>query len=147
MAITLADKGLYKPINIVWTYNFINGVNQGDNKELWQNYLEKKLSFTCIDISRLLYKRKKIDRLREFINLKTLNKRLISPKALGRCYSTLFDGLMIHQKDYESVLVEMKNAIELISIKHLDRNTLQRLNHGSPQVAAKFYEFVHAANN
>lgn len=83
-------------------------------------------------VTDVLYQRKRIDKLREFLNSSQFEKRRVKSHQLGKCYSRLFDGLL-EAGDYATIKAELRKAAKHISAKHLEPDTLQSLKNESTE--------------
>lgn len=142
LATEIADKGPLKPICLLWAYNFINGVNDTDNQLIWKKYFSTKSTFICSQIPRILYNRKETNRLREFLNLRTLNKLYISPKVMGESYGFLFSALIKYDQDYDTVILELKKMMNYISKNDLNAATKSVLKSGPREFSDKIYKIL-----
>lgn len=131
-----------KPVCILWTYNFINDTNAADNEAFYEKFFKMKASLVCDVVTRMLYRRKRIDRLRKFLNSNTISKKHLPWDLLGRCYSRLFDGLILYNNDYGSVLVELKKAMKFISKEHLSRRTIERFALAPPDIINELFDVL-----
>lgn len=120
---------------LLWAYNFIENVNPRDNDRLWYAHLKDSVSTSVGVLTDILYQRKRIDKLQEFLNSHQFEKRRIKPQKLEKCYCRLFDGLL-QKGDHANLIVELKKASKLISIKNIDSGTLERLKNESTEIAA-----------
>lgn len=141
---TFADKGIMKPICIVWTYNFLYHKNPADNQAIWKKYLQTNETILCNVATRVLLNRRQTDRLCEFLNMSQLNKHRIVKAELGKTYSVLFDRFY-HDANYEQIIVELKKMVPILSIKYLKSNTLNRLKFGPPEFKEQFWCVVNNA--
>lgn len=142
MATEIADKGQLKPIYLLWTYNFINGINDTDNQVIWKKYFSSKSTFICSKVPRILFNRKETKRLREFLNLRTLNKLHIRPKVLGEGYGFLFIALIKYNQDYDTVILELKKLMNYISKNDLNVATINVFNSGPREMSDKIYKIL-----
>lgn len=144
MSYEVAVKGFVKPLSIVWIYNFINDKNPTDNNEIWNSQLKNRQTAVCNQISKILFQRNEIAKLRHFLNLDILEKHRLLPLELGKSYSCLFDGLFLEGK-YDDIIDELKKALKFISAKHLRPNTLQRIKFGPNDLGQQFRDAIEKA--
>lgn len=142
MATEIADKGPLKPISFLWAYNFINGINDNDNQLIWKKYFSSKSTFICSNIPRILFNRKETKRLREFLNLRTLNKLHISPKVLGESYGFLFIALIKYNQDYDTVILELKKIMNYISENDLSPATKNVFKTAPREICDEIFKII-----
>lgn len=147
MATDIADKGPLKPISYLWAHNFINGINDTDNQLIWKKYFSTKSTFICSQIPRILYNRKETEKLREFLNLRALNKLHISAKVMGDSYGFLFSALIKYNQDYDTVISELKRAMNYISKNDLNAATKNVFKSGPRTFTDKIYRILNSESN
>lgn len=130
-----------KPVCLAWTYNFVNNTNTLDNDVLWNKYLKSHPTIVCNQVSKILFKRKETDKLRIFLNLKNLNKKVILKSELGKAYSNLFDSLFF-KGDYDLIIEELEKAIKFVSLKDFKSNTLNRMKFSSDELRQRFWSII-----
>lgn len=111
---------------------------------MWKNHLKNRQTAVCNQISKILFQRNEIEKLRTFLNLDILEKHRILPSELGKSYSCLFDGLFLTGK-YDDIIEEIKKASKFISAKHLRQKTLQRINFGPNDIGQRFRDIIEKA--
>lgn len=144
MCAEVASKGFIKPSIILWTHNFLCDKNSDDNAYLWHEYLQYQQTILCKHVTHILYKRKRINKLQEFLNLELLDKHRIDKSVLGKSYSNLLDGLLFENK-YDVIFDELKKAVKLMSVNNLKSNTLNRLKFGPNDIGKRFWQVINEA--
>lgn len=91
-----------------------------------------------------MYNRKETKRLREFLNLKTLNKLYISPLVIGESYGLLFNALINYNEDYDTVILELKKVMHYISKNDLNAATKNVLKSGPREITDKIYTIMNS---
>lgn len=143
MAIQFADKGIIKPICIVWTYNWINNKNEQDNDIIWDKYLQSHPTIICKNVTKVFVHRKDVDKFRMFLNFDKLNKSIIATSELGASYSFLFDYLYFSEQ-YDVIIDELKKVAHLLPVKCIKPNTLQRIKFGPNKLGEQFWAVVNS---
>lgn len=141
LAIDFADKEVIKPICLAWTYNFIHEKNHEENDLIWNRYLHRHPTIVCNQVVKILYKRKEIEKLRQFLNFEELEKKLIVPSELGKAYSSLLDGLL-HKGDNNAVIAELKTALTFVSVKDFKPIVLNRIKLSSKEFNQQFWSVI-----
>lgn len=141
LAKQIADRGVIKPICIIWTYNFVNDEHVTHNQFLWDKYLRNHPTIVCNQVTKILLHRKNIEKLRSFLNLERLDKQRIVKAELGKTYSILFDALY-YSGNYDAIIEELEKVIMILPVKFLKANTLNRIKFGSSSLGKKFWNVV-----
>lgn len=125
MALRYAKRGIVAPINVLWTYHFIKG-NDERAEQLWKDYVKdsNKIMFQKI----LQTVRKNNDDSLALKLVELLKSSSITNGALGNAYSCLLDALTAQGK-FEDVINNFEQAIEHISVEHLNRTAVLRVKH------------------
>lgn len=141
MAKDFAHNDLIEPICLAWLYNYIYDQNATDNDTIWNEYLHCHPTMACEQITRILYKHKEIDKLRQFLNWEKLPKQNIATSVLGVAYSNLLSGLL-DKKDNDAVIEELQNAMKFLSLKDFRPNTLNKIKSRSPEYSQQFWSLI-----
>lgn len=126
LAIECADKGILKLLCMVWSYNFAHNQNTADNFHLWNMHLKYAPTVAVKLITDSLSKLNEYDKLKEFLDLKQLNKTKVAPKELGKAYSLRFFHLL-NEKRIDELTTEVEEAFKFIKTEHLNENISKRM--------------------
>lgn len=141
LAEDFAGKGIIKPICLAWIYNFIHDRNSADNDTIWNKYLYCHPTIVCNQVAKILFKRKEIEKLRQYLNFKNVQKPLILSAELGKAYSCLFEGLL-YKGDNDAIIDELQKSLLFLSVKDFRPNTLNKIKFGSPELSERFWSVI-----
>lgn len=141
LATDFASKGVIKPLCLVWIYNFIYDQNSADNDRIWNEYLYSHPTIVCNQVAKILFKRREIEKLRQFLNLEKLQKKRILSTELGKAYSFLFDGLL-HEGGNDTLIDELQKALLFLSVIDLRPKTLSKIKLSSPELSERFWSVI-----
>lgn len=124
---TIAEKyakhGQAGPMNVLWTYYFING-NDAEAEKIWNEYVK--------DAPRIMFQRvlqEARERCSEELAQKLishLKSSKVTEGALGNAYSCLLDVLST-KKVNERVIEEFENAIKDVNINFINKTAVLRV--------------------
>lgn len=108
---------------------------------IWDKYLERHPTIVCNQVAKVLFQRKQVEKLQEFLNLENLNRKYIVKSELGKAYSNLFDGFF-YKGDYNAIIEELTKAMVFLSLKDFKPNTISRIKMGPTELSQRFWSVI-----
>lgn len=129
-----ASRGCAGPMNVLWTYHFING-NDAVAEKIWNEYVK--------DSPRIMFQR--ILQHARDANDEQLSQKLIShlksskvtEGALGNAYSCLLDILTAKAAN-ERVVAEFEKAVKDVNINFINKTAVLRVQAAYEQLGRPF---------
>lgn len=111
---------------------------------IWEKYLQYHGTILCNIFTKLVLYRRQSEKLREFLNYDQLDKNRIVKSELGKTYSILFDKFY-YDADYDEIIYELKKMVQILPLKYLKSNTVNRLKFGPPELKEQFWCIINNA--
>jgi len=135
LALKFVDLGYVAPVNVLWTYHFING-RHDLAKPLWDAYVRTCPQIMFQKVCQTARSTSNVDLAERLVKL--LEDAVVTNGARGIAYSCLLD-VLTQKKDYSRGLESLGEALNSgIRIEDINRTALKRLKEGLELLGAGF---------
>lgn len=130
MAIIYANKNVSKPMCLLWLHHFnCNNLNECDSLRKTHNLPD---SILCKLGTQIFLSRKDAAKLKALTE--ALNNATIPKIVLAKMYESLLNTLL-QQNQYDEIALVLKKAIDLLSVKGIKQQTLDKIQFGGNDLA------------
>lgn len=136
LAVKFATIDYIAPMNVLWTYHFING-NSEIAESIWQNYVKNSNQIMFQKVCQVARSTGNIDLAFGLVNhLQEADQ--VTSGARGIAYSCLLDCLCVSRRHKEAYSALKRALRENVTIEDINRTALVRLKQGLEEEGESF---------